>query len=104
MNYDWGGHGQTLECTVDGTDESILLDTVLGSSLGQIPLGQNPLGSSGEILTDSKKFRVIFEIAREDFDEIQAVFSTNEIDRYWSIISHGPNAVVSERKFINIKQ
>lgn len=102
LNYDWEGATQSIEKTIDGSDEDILQGVVGQSSLGQVSLGQNPLGGLLNPPADARKFRVIFEIAKEDFHEIQAVFSTNEVDRYWAIISHGANAKLSPRKDIKI--
>lgn len=104
IDYDFGGHIQSIERTIDGSDDTIMLENLLGSSLGVDPLGQQPLGGSSEVPSDSRKFRVIFEIAREDFNEMQVSFETNEVDRFWSIISHGPNAVLSRRRDQTIRK
>ena len=104
LNYNFGGYAQSIQKTIDGSDEDILEELLPNVSLGQNPLGQQPLGGSSEVPPDSRKFRVIFEIAREDFHEIQCIFSTNEVDRYWEILSSGPNTVISPRKDITIKK
>ncbi len=104
INYDFGGHTQQLTENIDGTDLDILEETLLATSLGQQPLGQNPLGGSTNAPDDTAKFRVIFEIAKEDFHEIQAIFQTNEIDRYWAILAHGSNARISPRQNTIIKR
>lgn len=104
VNYDFGGYTQQLQKTINGSDEDIMLEPLPGSGLGQEPLAQQPLGGASEIPSDSRKFRVIFEIAREDFHEMNVKFETNEIDRFWSIFAHGPNAVLSPRKPIAIKK
>lgn len=104
LNYEFGGHGQTVERVIDGGDESILEESVGTASLGQNSLGTEPLGGISTAPADARKFRVALEIAREDFSKLQAVFSTNEIDRYWAIIAHGPNVVRSRRKDTAIKQ
>lgn len=104
LDYDFGGHTQSIDRTIDGSDDGILLETVPNASLGVNPLGQEPLGGSSEIPADSRKFRVIFEIARDDFNEIRATFATNDVDRYWSIIAHGPNAVMSRRRDYAIRR
>lgn len=104
LNYDFDGATQVLEKTINGSDEDILEGVVGQSSLGQVSLGQNPLGGLLNPPADARKFRVIFEIAREDFHEIQAVFSVNEVDRYFAVISHGANAKLSPRKDVLIKK
>lgn len=104
INYDYGGHTQIITKIIDGGDEDILEENVLGDSLGQVPLGQDPLGGIGSTPSDARKFAVDFEIAREDFLKIQAVFSTNGVDKYWSILAHGPNVAMSTRKNIVIKK
>ena len=104
LGYNYGGYVQTIIRTIDGTDESILESSANANALGQSSLGQQPFGGLMTAPDNARRFRVIKEIAREDFNEIQAIFSTNEVDRYWSIISHGPNVVASRRKNIEIKQ
>lgn len=104
LQYGFGGHIQNVERTIDGTDSDILEEELVGAGLGQVSLGQQPLGGSMDAPSDSRKFRVIFEIAREDFSQIRPIFSTNEVDRYWSIIAHGPNVARSTRRDTTIKK
>ena len=104
LNYEFGGSLQVIEKTIDGTDEDILQGNVGFNSLGQQNLGVNPLGGLLNPPDDARKFALIHEIPREDFRMIQAIFSTNSIDRFWSIISHGCNAKLSPRKNIQIKK
>ena len=104
LGYNYGGHKQIINKTINGADEDILEDIVDVNALGQAALGQQPLGGLFKAPADAKKFRVIFEIAREDFNEIQPIFSTNEVDRFWSIISFGPNIAFSRRRNAIIKK
>lgn len=98
LDYDFGGHTQQIERIIDGTDLDILEETLANTALGQQPLGTQPLGGSMETPSDAAKFRVCFEIAKEDFHEMQTTFSTNSIDKFWSIIAHGCNAKMSARR------
>lgn len=104
LDYDFGGHTQELEETINGSDQDILEATLSNSSLGQQPLGTQPLAASLFIPDDAAKFRVIFEIAKEDFHEMQTTFETNDVDRYWAILRHGPNAKLSARRDTTIKK
>lgn len=104
LNYDFGGHTQTIEKTIDGTDEDILEEAIGYSSLAQESLGVDSLAGLLNPPVDAKKFAVIFEIAKEDFHEMQAIVSTNEVDRFWSILAMGPNARLSTRKDTVIKK
>lgn len=103
INYDYEGGTQIIEQTINGNDENILEGNVQINSLAQQSLATNPLGSFLNPPSNARKFRVIKEFAREDFFEINVSFSTNSVDRYWAIISHGPSAELSRRKPINIK-
>ena len=103
LSYDYGGSTQQIEKTIDGSNEAILEGAVGFNSLAQQSLAVNPLGGLLNVPTDARKFRVVFEIAREDFFQDQAMFSTNEVDRFWSIIAHGANATLSPRKAVNIR-
>lgn len=98
LNYDIDGTTQKLEKTINGSDEDILEGSVGFNSLAQQSLAVNPLGGLLNPPSDARKFRVIFDIAREDFHQMQAIFSTNDIDKYWAITAHGSNATKSPRR------
>jgi len=98
LNYEFGGSNQVIEKTIDGSDEDILEGNVGFNSLGQTNLGTNPLGGLLNPPDDARKYNVIFEMAREDFRMIQAIFSSNEVDYYWAITAHGANTRISPRK------
>jgi hypothetical protein len=102
LYYNFGGTTQRIERTINGNDQDILLETLLNTSLAQQPLGQQPLGGSNDEPADAAKFRVIFEQAKEDFVEMQDVYETDDVDKYWSIISRGANAQVSRRRNVGI--
>jgi hypothetical protein len=104
LNYDYGGAGQVVTKVIDGTDEGILLGVVGVNSLAQASLASQSL--SGLLLPpeDARKFNVTFEMPKEDWMLLQPVYKTNEIDRYWAILSHGPNVQLSPRKNIAIKR
>jgi hypothetical protein len=104
LNYDFDGHIQTIERTIDGSDEDILSGSVGYNSLAQQSLALNPLGGLLNPPSNTRKFRVVFEVAREDFFEIQDTYSTNDVDRYWSIIARGANATLSPRKATTIRK
>ena len=104
LGYNYGGYKQIIYKIINGTNETILEDVVDVNALGQTALGQQPFGGLFNAPANARKFRVIFEIPREDFNEIQPIFSTNEVDRYFSIIAHGANVAMSLRKNIFIKQ
>lgn len=104
INYDFGGTTAVVERTIDGSDEDILEGNVGFNSLGQQSLGVNPLGGLLNPPDDARKFNVIHEIAREDFRMLQVIYSTNGIDKYWAITSHGANVKISPRKNISHKK
>lgn len=104
LYYDYGGTAQRAEHIIDGTDFDIVLETLLKTSLAQQPLGQQPLGGSTQAPEDASKFRVIFEQAREDFVEMQDTYETDDVDKFWSIISRGANAKLSRRQHVVIKK
>lgn len=104
LNYDFQGATQYLERIVDGSDEDILEGVVGYNSLAQASLGTNPLAGILNTPSDARKFRVVFEYAKEDYHELQAIFETNEVDRYWAIIAHGPNTMFSPRRNTTIRK
>lgn len=104
LNYDFGGATSQVARTIDGSDVGLLQETLENTALAQQPLGQQPLGGAINAPTGAAKFRVIFEIAEEDFTEMQEVYETNDVDKFWSIISRGPNVSLSRRQNIGIKR
>lgn len=104
LYYDFGGTTQRTENIIDGSDFDIVLETLLKTSLAQQPLGQQPLGGSTQAPNDASKFRVIFEQVREDFVEMQDTYETDDVDKFWSIISRGANAKLSRRQHTFIKK
>ena len=104
LNYDFGGHTQSVEKEIAGTDSDILLDTVLNAALAQQPLAQQPLGGALEAPIDAAQFNIIHEIAPEEFHMIQPVYSTNAEDFFFSIIAWGANARLSPRQDTQIKK
>ena len=98
LYYDFGGETLSLERTIDGSDEDILQETLINASLGQQPLGQAPLGGVLNAPDDASHFTIALEIAREDFKKMQTVFETEQVDAFWSVLSHGANAELSRRR------
>ena len=103
LNYDYGGYTQSIEKTIEGSNEDILEEFVSGVSLGQASLGQEPIGGSSSVPSDSRKFDATVELAREDFKRLQPVFSSNDVDFFWSVLSFGGNVVLSKRRKITNK-
>lgn len=103
FNYGWGGAGQTVVAKVDPANEDILETETFGGSLGQTPLGQNPLAGIFSAPADAVRFQQIIEVAKEDFSKFQVIFKTNDTDQYWSILSHGPRVELSRRRNTTIK-
>lgn len=104
LNYDYGGQRQVVQRTIDGTDEEILQGILGHNSLAQASLGTQSLSGLLAPPADARKFNVTFEIAKDDFMMLQPIFATNEIDRYWAVLAHGPNVTLSPRKNIAIKR
>lgn len=103
LYYNYGGYTQQIEKTIEGSNEDILEESLSHVALGQQPLGSNPLGGSVTAPEGSAKFRVIIEVAKEDFFEMQEIFQTDDTDKYWSVIARGVNAQMSSRQPINKK-
>ena len=98
LNYDFGGETQVIEKTIDGNDEDLMEGFVGFNSLGQQNLGVNPLGGLLNPPDDARKGHVVHEIAREDFRQLQAIYSINGVDKYFAVIAHGANSTISPRK------
>ena len=105
LNYDFNGFTQAIEKTIDGSDSDIIFTSTSFGSLGDSPLGDVGLG--GEAGTEDDplpKFRIIHEIARQDFFEMQVIYETDDTDERFEILSHGPNALLSKNMPTQIKK
>lgn len=97
VEYDFGGATALNEQFIDGSDLSIILETIEATSIGQQSLGTEPLGGALEEPAVGAHFQTILEYAKEDFYLLGINFSTNEVDRTWTISAVGPNAQLSSR-------
>ena len=104
FDYDYGGFTQQVEETINGTDASILYETLVNTSLGQQPLGTQPLGGAMQGASDITRFRVTFEEMKEDFHELRVTLESNETDRQWFILAQGGNIMTSRRRNTAIMQ
>lgn len=98
LKYDFGGSNQELDKIIDGSNSNILHESLEATSLGQQPLGQQPLGGAIQEAPALARFRVIFEMPKEDYYEIQEVYESNGVDQSWEIIAAGGNTKMSPRK------
>lgn len=103
LRYDYDGITQEVTQNIDGSDEDILEGEVGYNSLAQQSLAVNPLGGLLNPPSDTRRFRTIIEMASEDFFELQAEFYSNDVDKYWAILTHGANVELSRRKPTHIK-
>lgn len=104
LKYDFDGATQIIQETINGTDADILEGSITNNALAQSLLAQQPLGGLLTPPADARRFRVVFEEAKEDYFELSATFETNDIDRYWAILAHGPNAALSPRRATTIRK
>lgn len=95
LNYDYGGATLQVDKTVVGTDSALLALPQASNALGDNPMGDVPIGTETESI-DFPKFRVIHSVANKDFFELQAIYSSNDVDQRWQILAHGPNAIISK--------
>lgn len=92
INYDFGGFSGTYTTTIDGSDASVIFNKITDGSLGQNPLGSQPIGSILNIPNAPAipKFRQVSTMPRVDFFDYQIVFSSNDVDQNWTLLRFGP--------------
>lgn len=95
--YDFGGKTQIVTKIIDGLDGGIVFEDENLSSLGQSSFGTQPLGGSSVEPDDTLRYRVVFDIPKEDYYQIQEEYSTEAVDAYFAVISRGVNAELSSR-------
>ena len=105
VNIELDGSVTILEDDIVGSDDTFLFEANLEGGLGDNPLGDVPLGGGGgeEGEFQISKFRKASAIAPVDFFEVQVVYSTNDEDQQWAILSQGPNVVASPNQPTHIK-
>lgn len=94
INYDFGGFSGTYTTLISGQPPSnIIFNKVIDGSLGQNPLGSQPVGSVLNLpfQPPNPKFRVINTMPRLNVFEYQIVYSTDNVDYAWQILRFGPN-------------
>lgn len=95
--YDFGGVTQIVSKTISGEDSGIVFENNNLSSLGQSSFGMQPLGGASVEPDNTLRYRVIFDIPKEDYYQIQEEYSTEMVDAYFAVISRGVNAELSSR-------
>ncbi len=98
LRYDFGGFTQETLFTINGTNPDILLESLEATSLGQQPLGTQPLGGSVQTPPELGRFRVIFEMPKEDYNELQEIYESDGVDQAWEIIAGGGAVKFSNRR------
>lgn len=98
INYDFGGFSGNYSTTISGTDPAIIFNKVTDGSLGQNPLGSQPIGTILNLVQQPPipKFRVINTFPRINVYEYQLVYSSNDIDQQWTLLRLGPAIGASE--------
>lgn len=92
VNYDFGGFSGNYSTALFGTNPHIIFNKITDGSLGRNNLGDEPIG---QILNLSQqpanpKFRSINTFPPVHNFEYQIVYSSNEVDYYWSLLRFGP--------------
>lgn len=92
INYDFGGFSGSYSKIINGSDRQIIFNKITDGSLGQNPLGSQPIGSILNITPQPAipKFRVINTFPRQNCFEYQPVYSSNDVDQNWALLRFGP--------------
>ena len=105
LNYEIDGASSSIVKTIDGAPgQNTIFLANFGNPIGQEPLGGEPLGGPTTAAEDVNKFRIIHEMAPLDYYEIQAVYSTNDIDQKWELLAFGSDVQLSNSDNFEIKQ
>lgn len=98
LEYDFGGATAINEQYINGGDLDIILESLEMTSLGQQSLGSSPIGGGLSDPAPGSHFQTILEYSPDDYYLLGINFSTNELDRTWTIMSVGPNVRLSNRR------
>lgn len=103
INYDYKGFTSVKDYTISGDSDPMIFETSEDASLGKNPLGQEPLGSTSETPVSAKRFRNIKTTVKQDFYEVQPIYSSYDNDQSWELLAFGPNAMESSTDNVFIK-
>lgn len=92
FNYDFGGYAGTYSVGISGADKRIVFNKITDGSLGQNPLGSQPIGTILNLPNQPPipKFRIINTFAPTNSFEVQTVYSSYDLDASWAILRFGP--------------
>ena len=95
INYDFGGFSGTYNVLIKGVQAGVSAPTIFNrvtdGSLGQNPLGSEPIGSILNLSNaNNPKFRIVNTMPRINMFEYQIVYSSNDIDQQWELLRFGP--------------
>lgn len=96
--YDFGGSTQIITKTINGADTGIVQEDLNLSSLGQSSFGTQPIGGSSVEPSIKFRYKVIFDVPREDYYLLGERYTTEAVDSYFAVLSRGPNAQMSRRR------
>ncbi len=106
INYEQDGNLTQQTFTVLGDDTALIGSQDKSNSLGNIPMGQSPIGSevSASLTGLPPKFRVIKTFPRFDYYECQFSFSILGVDQNFQLLAFGLNAQVSDTTSFYIEE
>lgn len=100
LNFDIDGCQTQRTFTLEGSNSSLVCNTIDDASLGKAPLGSRPLSGltvpvNSAYSTDTglpPKFRAIKQMSKFPFYELQVFFTSLGSDEQWELVAFGPNA------------
>ena len=102
--YDYRGATDIREFTIDGSDDAISFVPADSAGIGKNKLGDAPLGSSADDITDLVKVRAIDTTSQVNFFERQRVFEAEGEDIRFEIIAFGENTRKADNEPVFIKR
>lgn len=104
VNYNFGGFSGTYSTIIDGADMDIIFNKITDGSLGQNPLGSQPVGTILNLPLQDQipKFRSVNTMPRVDFFDYQIVYSSNDTDFNWTLLRFGPNISSAQANPVSI--
>lgn len=103
MNLDYDGFVSVLEDEIDGSNNKYLFQPITSGSLGKNSLGKKPLAGQKNLTSELPKFRKIMTHKKQDYFEMQHIFSSNQIDADWEVLCFGQNTMISTAEPTQIK-
>jgi len=102
--YNYGGTQEERSSTLSGTEADYIVGSTNFNALGLSPLGEEPLASTLETISDLQKFRMYLTTEQQAFYEISVEVSTDTAGSQWELLRFAWDTKLLPNPVTNLKK